>query len=100
MIRLRAACDFAPLLARQVRGCVVQALPNLHEAWFEPRFKPEATAEPVQSFRVGSQRFAEMQFDAVGRRFAFDFLEHGRAGAKVAPVVCDRHAEFACAFGA
>jgi hypothetical protein len=48
-----------PLLARQVRGCVVQALPNSHEAWFEPRFKAEATADQSNHSRVGPQRIAE-----------------------------------------
>ena len=39
--------------------------------------------------RVGPQHIAEQQFDAVGRRFAFDFLEQGRAEAKMAPVICN-----------
>jgi len=49
---------------------------------------------------VGSQCTAEEQFDAVGRRFAFDFLEQGRADAKMLPVIGNRHAEFAGAFRA
>src|ERR1700733_5270335 len=96
---LYAIGDFAPLLAWQVRGCIVQPLPNSHEARFEPRFKAEATAERQSDHRlVGPQRTAEEEFDAVGRGFAFDFLEHGRASAKMAPVICNRYAEFARAF--
>jgi hypothetical protein len=85
---LHAIGDFAPLQARQVKGCVVQPLPNSHEARFEPRFKAEAAGERQSDHRlVGPQRIAEEEFDTVGRRFAFDFVEHGRAGAKMAPVI-------------
>ena len=80
---LNAIGDFAPFLARQIRRCVVQPLPNSQEARFEPWLKAKATAERQSDHRlVGPQRIAEEEFDAVGRRFAFDCLEHLRSDAK------------------
>jgi hypothetical protein len=96
-----AGDGFAPLPARQIRSCVLQPLLNSHEAPLEPLPKLEAVAASQSDhLPVGPQHIAEQQFDAVGRRFAFDFLEQGRAEAKMAPVICNRQAEFAGAFRA
>ena len=62
-----------------------------------PRRKPRPRASPIIPSLV-RKRIAEQPFDAVGRRSAFDLLEQGRAEAEMAPVIGDRHAEFACPF--
>src|SRR5271166_6003383 len=77
--------------ARVSWGC----LNSRFEPW--PRRKPRLRASPIIPSLV---RIAEEQFGAVGRRFAFDFLEQGRADAKMLPVIGNRHAEFAGAFRA
>jgi hypothetical protein len=69
------------------------------DARFESWFKMRAAAAPVQSSHRLSASIAEEQFDAVSRRSAFDFLDQGRADANMLPVISNRHAEFAGAFG-